>query len=306
MSAAASGPPLRGDGRSAVPALSADGRVIAFQSTASDLVAGLRDFNEAADTFTWDVATHVTGIVSRRADPSLTPDLESTARAVSADGRWIAFESRAAQLIAGQADIPGTRDVFLHDAATRRTILVSHVPGSLATGRQQRVVGAGGERDGRFVAFTSTATNLTAEPIVGPDVFSHVHVFLFDRVTGAVALVDRAAAAARSGNGPGRSESLSPDGRYLAFTSSATDLVPRQGDANGADDVFLFDRVAGTTTLVSRSITRPRETGDRGRPGPPSPRTAATWRSTASPRTWCRGRPTPRTGPTPTCSSTTG
>jgi Tol biopolymer transport system component len=103
------------------------------------------------------------------------------------------------------------------------------------------------------------------EPLNYPD------VFLFDRTTGAATLVSRSAVVpGLSAFGPSAAPSLSADGRYVAFVSSATDLVPGFDDADGlgVDDVFLYDRVTGTVTLVSRSLASPSRTGDAGSSNP--------------------------------------
>jgi Tol biopolymer transport system component len=97
--------------------------------------------------------------------------------------------------------------------------------------------------DGRFVVFGSRSTNL-----VPGDANGHYDIFLRDRLTGTTERVS-VASTGTEGNGDSLESSVSEDGRYVAFSSSATDLVT--GDTNGCVDVFLRDRVAGTTVRIS-------------------------------------------------------
>src|SRR5207244_4493430 len=98
--------------------------------------------------------------------------------------------------------------------------------------------------DGRFVAFYSYATNLVAAAVTG--VFSQAYVR--DRLLGATTLVS-ASSAAQPGNELSASPSLSADGRFVAFYSYASNLVP--GDTNAAADIFTRDLVSGSITRDS-------------------------------------------------------
>jgi Tol biopolymer transport system component len=106
-------------------------------------------------------------------------------------------------------------------------------------------------RDGAYVAFSSTATNL-----VSGDRNRSSDVFLYEVRTGSITLVSRSVSG-RPANGTSRNPSISADGRFVAFQSDASDLVcarncPSSGeDINLVSDVFLFDRVTGLTTWVS-------------------------------------------------------
>jgi Tol biopolymer transport system component len=173
----------------------------------------------------------------------------SSARpSISADGRFVAFESGATNLVPG--DTNAATDVFVYDRQTGMIERVS-VPDP-STGQAQ----ANGpsqfaaiSADGRFVAFVSQATNLVAGDTNGqPDVFVH------DRITGATELVsvNSAGVEGNEPSGPvefGRGPSISADGRFVAFESYSTNLVP--GDNNGTMDVFVRDRLAGSTQRVS-------------------------------------------------------
>jgi Tol biopolymer transport system component len=257
------------------PTISADGSQVAFYTLADSLVAGAKDFNNGEDVILYDTAagTHAYATLHAPGEPSVTPDAPSSLRGLSADGRFVLYESAAANLVAGQVDVNQGTDVFLRDRATGTNLLVSHaVSGPVLAGNDQSSSSAL-SADGRFVAFVSVATNLAAgvtdrmiqDPVPG-EPLSYPDVFLFDRTTGATTLVSRSAVVpGLSAFGPSGSPALSADGRYLAFVSSATDLVPGFDDADGLGigDVFLYDRVTQGITLVSHSTGSPSRTGDR-------------------------------------------
>src|SRR5215210_3627961 len=176
---------------------------------------------------------------------------ESDTRSISADGRFLVFLSTAANLVPGQIDENNANDVFLRDRVTGTTLLVSRSASSPATTGDASSDDAVISADGRYVAFVSLARNLIAGQ-VGPQLLSDV--FLFDRVTGTTTLVSRSAASARTaGDQASDHPVLSADGRYVAFTSFATNFVPRQTGNNGSPNVFLWDRRSGRTTLVSHA-----------------------------------------------------
>src|SRR5262249_13825695 len=143
----------QGDGRSILPAISSDGRYVAFQSDASNLVAG--DTNGVTDVFVRD---RLTGTTERMSVDSagVQGNGVSSVPSISADGRYVAFLSDASNLVAG--DTNGVTDVFVHDRTTGATERVS-----VATGGTQADRGSGYAAispDGRFVAIGSVATNL--------------------------------------------------------------------------------------------------------------------------------------------------
>jgi len=223
-------------GHSFFPALSADGRFVAFQSGASNLVAG--DANAITDVFVRDLvagSTERASLGSGGAEANGESDLPS----ISADGRYVAFESVATNLVAGDAN--GSRDVFVRDRLLAATQLASVDSGGAHANGDSRAPAI--SADGRFVAFESAATNLVANDTNG------MHdVFLRDRQDGVTvrASVDSSGV---QGNDDSFNPSVSADGRLVAFASSASSLAP--GDTNGSDDVFLRDRIAGTTQRAS-------------------------------------------------------
>lgn len=152
---------------------------------------------------------------------------------ISADGRFVAFESEADNLVAG--DVNGVGDVFLRDLQLGTTVLVS----SAASGP---VISA----DGRFVAFESSSTNLTSLP----DTNGFTDVYVKDMQTGTVTRASLSTTGAEP-NHESEVLSISGDGRYVIFDSEADNLIP--GDTNGHGDIFVRDMQANTTVGVTVS-----------------------------------------------------
>ncbi|MCW6007262.1 hypothetical protein K1W54_22350 [Micromonospora sp. CPCC 205371] len=159
--------------------------------------------------------------------------------AASADGRYVAFTTAAPNLVPG--DTNNTWDVLVRDRRTGTTSRISAssagVPGDSSS------YGQAMSPDGRYVSFTSDATNL-----VPGDTNGAYDGFVHDRRTGTtsrVTLTDGGTQADARSYAP----AISADARFVAFVSDATELVP--GDTNGMADIFLRDRRAGTTVLVS-------------------------------------------------------
>jgi hypothetical protein len=100
--------------------------------------------------------------------------------------------------------------------------------------------------DSRFLAYATTAAN------VASDTNNLSDVYLYDLLGGTSVLVSRSSSWSGAANGSSDSPDISPDGRYVAYRSTATDIVP--GDTNGQTDLFLYDRLNGTTTLLSASL----------------------------------------------------
>jgi Tol biopolymer transport system component len=239
-----------GAGSSAYPRVSADGRYSLFSSWAPDLVAGQTDAVSGPDVFLYDRMAGTAVLVSRASGTSTTAaNAASDSGSLSDDGAYVLFFSYATNLVAGQTDSASTNDLFLFEPATGAVTLVSHANGSPATA----VAGSGGviSGDGGWVAFRSEATNLVPGQT---DANGAGDVFLWRRSTGATTLVSHAAGSATTaGNAESTWLDLSGDGRYFLFRSNATDLVSGQSDGNGLADVFLHDRVAGTTALVTHA-----------------------------------------------------
>jgi Tol biopolymer transport system component len=222
---------------SSEPAISADGRSVAFTSRATGLVAG--DTNDAQDIFVYDLTTATTTRVSVGAGGTQA-DQSSDQPAISADGRWVAFTSLAGNLVTDDTNHAG--DTFVHDRLTGETTRVSVGPGGVQ-GNDWSYWWPAISADGRRVAFQSKASNLVAG-----DTNDREDVFVHDRQT---------ATTTRVNIGPGNAQAesfsefvaISADGRRVAFQSMAANLV--QGDVNGFVDVFVHDLQTGTLSRVS-------------------------------------------------------
>jgi len=226
----------QGNGLSQVPALSADGRYVAFESEATNLVSG--DTNGVVDVFVHD---RQSGVTERVTVDSLGAEgnAGSYYPSISADGRYVAFWSAATNLVNG--DTNGIPDVFVHDRLTGTNQCVS--VDSLGTQANGHSLEPSISADGRYVAFMSYATDL-----VSGDTNGVQDVFVHDRQTGTTQRVS-VDSAADQGDSRSVFPSISADGRYVAFTSWASDLV--SGDTNQLFDVFVHDRQTGTTQRVS-------------------------------------------------------
>lgn len=229
--------------------LSADGRFVAFVSDATNLVVS--DLNSASDVFRHDRQTGQTELVDLDSSGGQS-EFGGVWPALSADGRFVAFLSSSANLVGGDSN--GVYDVFVRDTTSAQTVRVSvDSSGIEANGASETSAGisAAISADGRFVAFSSEATNL-----VGSDLNGLQDVFVHDRDSDGNGTFDEAAGMATvristdsagteaSGGDSFFAGQMSPDGRFVTFTSRATNLVGSGNDTNSSFDVFLADRDA--------------------------------------------------------------
>ncbi len=163
----------------------------------------------------------------------------SSRHSLSSDGRYLVFQSDASNLVTG--DTNAVSDVFLKDLQTGTTTRVS-TRSNGTEGNGSSTVGSVSS-DGRYVAFTSEASNL-----VSPDTNSVADIFVKDTVTGTTTRASTSSAGTQA-NGASVASYITPDGRYVFFSSSASNLVA--GDTNGVQDVFRKDLQTGTTIRVS-------------------------------------------------------
>ena len=240
-----------GNGKSVGGVLSVDGRYVAFLSFATNFVAGDTNGDQVwwhgGDVFLHDRVTKVTERVSVASDGTEGNHL-SALGSLSADGRYVTFNSWASNLVAGDTNgdpsnpQSGT-DVFVHDRVTGLTERVSVA--SDGTEAESRSEASSLSADGRYVAFWSFANNL-----VGEDTNEHADIFVHDRVTKVTERVSVASDGTEADNSSwGSHPILSADGRYVAFNSMATNLV--MGDTNGRRDIFVHDRQTDTTERVN-------------------------------------------------------
>jgi hypothetical protein len=227
-------------------AINADGRYVAFGSNATNLVPG--DTNGCSDVFVRDRVAGTTERVSVSSAGAQAMG-HSHGPAISSDGRFVAFYSHAANLVPG--DTNGVGDVFVHDRQTGTTERVSVSSAGVQGNDWSHVPAISG--DGLVVVFPSAATNLIAGDTNGMN-----DVFVHNRVTGVTERVS-VSTAGQQGNDDSWLASVDSDGRFVAFRSHATNLVG--GDTNGVEDVFVRDRLNGTTERVSVSSTGQQASG---------------------------------------------
>jgi signal peptidase I len=228
---------VEADGLSEEPAISADGRFVAFSSQATNLVPG--DVNGEADIFLHDLSTGNMKLVS--IGESGSGSGSSASPSISSSGRFVAFVSKVALII---ADVNQFSDVYVRDSVNGRTTLVS--VGGKDTAANASSSSPAISADGRFVAFTSRATNL-----VERDFNRRQDVFVRDlqaAQTQRVSLTHIGSQSSVVSHFP----SISGDGRFVTFQTADGNIVP--GDANHYTDLFLFDREEGVSRLLSVNL----------------------------------------------------
>jgi Tol biopolymer transport system component len=256
------------------PAISQGGRYVAFQSDATDLVAGAASgFTDIYLRDTCEGATSCTPSTIRIsvADDGTLPDGNSRSPAISATGRYVAYDSSASNLVPGDTNgsvgpFTGLADVFVRDtcigasACTPRTFRASLAfDGSQATGDPSSSSVTGDSRfpsisaDGRFVAFSSSATNL-----VSGDTNGNGDVFVRDTCAGVSSGCSSTtfrvsiSSSGAQGNSDSGGPAISADGRFVAFLSYASNLVT--GDTNTQGDIFVHDTCFGASGCTPSTI----------------------------------------------------
>ncbi len=229
-----------GDQGSHYASISANGRYVAFYSSAENLVPD--DDNAAKDVFRKDLQT---GAVVR-CSTDANGDQVSGASAfpsISADGRYVAFASEATTLVPGDGN--GKQDIFRKDLQTGAVVMCSARPGGIEGNGTSFTCSI--SANGRYVAFYSEATDLLG---IGNDTNGFIDIFRKDLQTEAIVRCSTDSANAES-NGPSYDPSISADGRYVAFESDATDLV--LPNANGSRDIYRKDLQTGAIVRCSTS-----------------------------------------------------
>jgi Tol biopolymer transport system component len=228
---------VQGNAKSEYPCISADGRFVAFDSLATNLVSG--DTNGKCDVFVRDLQLGTT----QRLSVSTTgteSNGDSLAASISADGRFVAFYSNGSNLVAG--DTNGTWDVFVYDRLNGSIELVSQPTGGGSGNGESYAPNI--SNDGRFVTFTSRASNL-----VSGDTNGAYDIFVRDRSLAVTELVS-VSLTGGAGDSDSLGSGISADGRYVAFESSASNLVSGGPNFGAA---YVRDRRTGTTECVSYS-----------------------------------------------------
>lgn len=243
------------NGDSSGASISDDGVRLVFSSTANNLTPG--DGNGKRDIYLKE-SNGTVFLVSRTGNDAAND--ESFNPTISADGSIITFTSAATNLVPG--DTNGKLDIYMAQ--------VERVNGALSLISMRRVTESFDRKDGdddsdesapsalgRYVAFTSRATNLVG----GLGNNGQTNVYRRDMVNGVTELVS-IDLDGNLPNGASRLPAISDDGRFIAFVSTASDLV--EGDTNAVSDVFVRDMVAGTTTRVSVANNRAEADGASG------------------------------------------
>ena len=231
---------------STFPSISDDGRFIAFLSKADNLVPG--DTNGEMDVFVHDRETRQTTRASISSDGNeANAGVGWTIKSISDNGRFVVFSSSADNLVSGDNNLQ--QDVFLHDRETGETTRLSLAGDGSEANRSSHFPGI--FADGRYVTFESHADNL-----VPGDTNGIIDIFLHDRDTGLTRRVNIASDGSEANKLERRwswiwwyTNPVSDDGRYVAFTSLSSTLVP--GDNNAAEDIFVHDLETGETERVS-------------------------------------------------------
>ncbi len=223
---------------SGAPRITPDGRYVAFYSFASNLVAGVG--NDLSHIFVRDRQTRTTRVVDAAANGTLANG-ESGAPSLSADGRYIAFESKATNLVPGVA--VSRLQVFVKDMQTGSVTLASaNIHGAIGDGTSVQPVIT---PDGHYVAFSSNASDLTPDV----DTKNNYDVFRRDLRLGRTVKVSVSLSGPTKGNS--LQPSISNNGRYVSFGSGARNLVTVPVATTSVQDIFVRDIVAGTTTEAS-------------------------------------------------------
>jgi Tol biopolymer transport system component len=213
------------NGRSYAPAISADGFLVVFESIASNLVAG--DNNNAPDIYLRDLTASATTRVSVAGDGT-DANSASYRPSISGDGAYVAFCSRASNLVAGDQD--NASDLFLWQRSTASLTRVT-VPGT-SNGPLDGCERTAIDDDGGVVAFAALAAGQS-------------NVYTYDRASSAITPVTSAADGSSGMSGL----AISGDGKLVAFDSMATNLIA--GDSNRSRDVFVRDLAASSTARAS-------------------------------------------------------
>ena len=229
-----------GGGDSYALSISGDGRYVAFQSYATNLVTG--DTNGIEDIFVYDRQTNTTQRISVGSNGTQSTGGDSYAPSISSDGRYVAFGSSSTNLVTG--DTNGIEDIFVYDRQTNTSQPVSLPIG----GRQDNHYSGSASisSDGRYVAFDSGASNL-----VTGDTNRTSDVFVYDRQTNTTQRVSVATDGTQANN-YSYYPSISSDGQHVAFQSHASNLVT--GDTNHLTDSFVRDTVANNQSPTDLSL----------------------------------------------------
>ncbi len=239
------------NGSSALVGLSPDGRYILFTSYATNLTAVTLTNNNSQHLYVRDLLAGTTVMVDVTATNGLPGDSDAGTGSITPDGRFVAFTSASDWLVPGVSNVTGSfqdYQIYRRDLIAGTNVLVSATPSGGPTTNEFGVYYAKPliSTDGRYVVFESSSLDLLAG---NTNVFDQV--YQRDVLAGQTHLISVNLSGTSGGNNYATGvPAMTPDGRYIVFTSYASDLTPN-ADTNNANDVFVRDTVANTTTLVS-------------------------------------------------------
>lgn len=229
-----------GDGNSFNPSISSNGQFIAFESAAGNLAAN--DTNGVNDVFVRDMIAGTTTLISVSTNSASSGDRASRFPVFTPDGRWLAFESTASNLVAD--DTNSLKDIFVRDRENGVTFYASTGSSPPGTGSESPSISA----NGRWVAFASDAVFGSAKPR------STEEVYVRDLASGTTIWASTNAYGLASTNSSARVWSyypaISSDGRFVAF-KTAFSLSANQPTAT---NLYIHDLQTQTTTLVSSNV----------------------------------------------------
>ena len=268
----ASGAGVEGNADSSAPAISADGLHVAFESYATNLVAG--DANGVRDVFLWAADGGVLPAELVRVNVGTggaEANSDSVEATLSADGKVVAFSSSASNLTPGVSGT-NTVNVYLRDLTAGTNTLVSADGGGTGVGGSKPAL----SEDGKRLAFYSFAST-----IVPGDTNGLWDVFVYDRTSSATARVSLTSSGSERNQGTESvsrvvEPAISGDGRYVAYATTATNVVA--GDTNGLQDVFVVDTQTGS--VVRASVANDGTQGDADSPSGQGERVALSYDGT--------------------------
>ncbi len=226
------------NGASTDASISADGRKVSFTSTASNLC--VQDVNSGSDIFVYDATINKIHCVSLT-PLGFTGNAHSVYSEISPDGTFVTFSSFATNLVSG--DTNNTSDIFVYDSVQNliERISVDDLGAQANAGSFFSDI----SNNGTLISFSSDASNL-----VSGDTNNTSDIFVHDRNTGITQKISTGTNGVES-NAPSVFNSISSDGRFVAFDSHASNIV--SNDTNTSSDVFVYDRIMGTTARISMS-----------------------------------------------------
>ena len=243
-----------GNGRSISSRFSGNGQFVFFESFASNLVDGVIDNNDDVDLYRRDLLGQTTVLVSQKADGTAASSVHAELIGSSTDGRFALFASRTAarDIVGGTVDDPHRptdlpddppflydHDLFWRDIDGHQTklVTVNSNGDSTINATQHDAVISG---DGKFVAFDTNANDVVGS---GQDPNHRIDIFLRNMETSFTRIIrgDSSLASPTGFNSSTILKDMTPDGRYIVFTSGYPDLVAGMADTNGEADVFVYD-----------------------------------------------------------------